>query len=131
MFMLAEGVSSAEDIDRVFKANMRAACGPCELMDTVGLQTVCDVEDVYIEERNMPTSGVDFIRQNYVAEGYLGQGTGRGLMEYPLNPQPAVIRDQLLGTWELKEWATMDTNGYQQHPMGKAYSYTHRMATFP
>ncbi|PLB45593.1 putative 3-hydroxyacyl-CoA dehydrogenase, partial [Aspergillus steynii IBT 23096] len=79
MSMLAERVSSAEDIDRVFKDNLHTEWGPCELMDQVGLQTVCDIEDVYIKERNMPTSGVDFIRQNYVARGHLGQSTGRGL----------------------------------------------------
>ncbi|KAI9037922.1 putative 3-hydroxyacyl-CoA dehydrogenase [Aspergillus affinis] len=118
MFMLAERVGKAEDIDRVFKANLHAAWGPCELMDMVGLQTVCDIEDVYIEERNVPAYGVEFIRQNYVTRGYMGRDAGRGLMEYPLKPQPASIRDQLLGSWDLMEFTAMDTDGNQQHPFG-------------
>ncbi|KAK1148961.1 hypothetical protein N8T08_007636 [Aspergillus melleus] len=65
VFVPAERVGTAEDIDRVFKANLHAAWGPCELMDMVGLQIVCDIEVVYIEERNVPAYVVEFIRQNY------------------------------------------------------------------
>ncbi|KAH8423167.1 uncharacterized protein LDX57_000922 [Aspergillus melleus] len=118
MLVLAERVCTAEDIDRVFKANLHAAWGPCELMDMVGLQTVCDIEDVYIEERNLPTYGVDFIRQNYVRRGHLGRDTSRGLIDCPSKPQPASIRDQLLGSWDLMELTAIDPNGHQQHPFG-------------
>lgn len=118
MSILAEGVSSAGDIDRVFKANLRAAWGPCELMDQVGLQTVCAIEDVYIRERNLSTFSVDFIRQEYVDRGHLGQDTGRGLMRHPLESPSASIRDQLLGSWELMEWAVMDTEGHKQKLFG-------------
>lgn len=107
MLVLAEHVAGAEDIDKVFKEGFHAKSGPCEIMDTVGLDTVCDIESHYMQERqNLPAYGVDFIRQNYVDCGNLGVSTGRGLLPHSSeNAPPGSLREEILGVWELVEYA--------------------------
>lgn len=106
MLVLAENVAGAEDIDKVFKEGFHAKSGPCEMMDLVGLNTVCDIESHYRQERpNLPTYGVDFIRQNYVDRGKLGVSTGEGLLKHPSTANAGSLREQILGVWELVEYA--------------------------
>ena len=56
---------------------------PCELMDSVGLQTVYDIEQHYIHERgNIPSYPAEYLRKHYVDKGSLGVKTGKGLYDY-------------------------------------------------
>ncbi|RJE25563.1 3-hydroxyacyl-CoA dehydrogenase [Aspergillus sclerotialis] len=110
MMVLAEGVVNPEDIDTVFRLGFQTRLGPCEMMDQVGLHTVCDIEDHYLKERvYLPSYAVDFIRQNYVAKGHIGRTIGRGLYNYTelerSKGQP-LRREELVGAWELAEYAT-------------------------
>ena len=109
MMLLAEGVASPEDIDTVFRLCLHTKLGPCETMDQVGLNTVCDIEEHYLKEREyLPAYAVNFIRQNYVEKGHIGRAIGRGLYNYTeLERSKGQIlhREQLTGAWELVEYA--------------------------
>jgi len=125
MTILAEDLGSPADIDKIFKHCFQAQLGPCESMDIVGLDVVCDIEDHYIQERNLPRDGVDFIRQNYIERGHLGEKTARGLFDhYTSNGVDArfqrSLKEQLIGAWELIEYvSTSNSDPSQKHyPMG-------------
>ncbi|KAK3078172.1 hypothetical protein LTS18_008266 [Coniosporium uncinatum] len=52
-------------------------------MDNVGLQTVCNIEEHYIQEcGNIPRYPVDFIRKEYIEKGNTGTNTGEGLYDH-------------------------------------------------
>lgn len=76
MFILAEDVSTPEEIDKLW-ANMWArGPPPCRLMDQVGLDTVAFIEDNYVQERGLDTEmTVGWLRTKYVSEGKLGKKT--------------------------------------------------------
>lgn len=83
MMVLAEGVAKPDEIDMLFRIGFQSRIAPCELMDQVGLHTVCDIEDHYIKERGyLPEYAVNFIRQSYVTKGNLGRMSGKGLLSY-------------------------------------------------
>ncbi len=83
MMVLADGVGTPADIDKLFRYCFSSQGAPCALMDNVGLQTVCNIEENYIAERGyIPRYPVDYIRQNYVDKGNLGTMTGKGLFDH-------------------------------------------------
>ena len=43
MVVLAEGVGTAGGIVKLFHYSFQSKLAPCELMDKIGLQTVCDI----------------------------------------------------------------------------------------
>ncbi|KAH0533454.1 hypothetical protein TsFJ059_002022 [Trichoderma semiorbis] len=87
--ILAEGVSTPEEIDALFIELTRSWGGPCRFMDAVGLDTVALIEDHYIKERQLsPTYTVDFLRREYLDKGRLGAKSPHGGL-YP--PQPKSI----------------------------------------
>ncbi|PYH83344.1 NAD(P)-binding protein, partial [Aspergillus uvarum CBS 121591] len=70
MMVLADGAGNPTDIDAMLKQVMHAKYGPCELMDLVGLQTVCDIEEIYLKERTyLPSYALEFFREKYVESG--------------------------------------------------------------
>lgn len=76
LLILAEGVSDAAEIDRLFGIMFQASVLPCQLMDRVGLDTVAFIEDNYINERHLDGSlTVDWLRSNYIQQGKLGLKT--------------------------------------------------------
>ena len=82
MRMLEEGVASADDIDRAMLIAYRHPIGPLRLSDIVGLDVRLDIA------RNLATALGDRyapprILERLVAEGHLGQKTGRGFFEWP------------------------------------------------
>ncbi|RAL13399.1 3-hydroxyacyl-CoA dehydrogenase family protein [Aspergillus homomorphus CBS 101889] len=71
MMVLADGVASPTEIDGIFKSCLHVQRGPCELMEEVGLETVCEIEEIYLEGRKwLPRYPLDFFRQNYVEAAY-------------------------------------------------------------
>ncbi|KAJ5135149.1 uncharacterized protein N7515_004427 [Penicillium bovifimosum] len=80
LLVLAEGVSDARTVDEMFKSFFNASNGPCQMMDTVGLDTVCNIEAVYTEARNLDTRAMDWLKKNYVDQGNLGAKGGKGLL---------------------------------------------------
>ena len=79
--ILAEGVSDAGEIDGLWRHMfIDNKITPCKLMDQVGLDTVAFIEDNYINERGLDGKlTVDWLRENYISQGKLGNKTpGKG-----------------------------------------------------
>jgi 3-hydroxyacyl-CoA dehydrogenase len=78
--ILAEGVSTPEELDRVWVEMFSGGkAGPCMMMDAVGLDTVKLIEEHYIEERGLSgEKTVDFLSKNYINQGKLGAKSGKG-----------------------------------------------------
>lgn len=82
LLALDEKVATPEEIDALFKAVLKTPKGPCEQMDTVGLDVVLAIEEHYAEERpELPTGPRDFLK-GMIADGKLGVKSGTGFFEY-------------------------------------------------
>jgi len=49
------------------------------MMDTVGLDTVYNIEVVYTEQRELDTTARDWLKETYVDKGNLGTKAGKSL----------------------------------------------------
>ncbi|KAK3984384.1 armadillo-type protein [Cladorrhinum sp. PSN332] len=79
LMVLAEGVASPEELDSVWtEMFIKNAVPPCELMDSVGLDTVSLIEQHYIRERNLEDRGVLPYLQKFIDEGKLGAKCSKG-----------------------------------------------------
>ena len=82
IFVLQEGLASAEDID----AGMRLGCnhpiGPLALADMIGLDTMLAVMEVFYEGFNDPKYRPAPLLKEMVAAGRLGRKNGRGFYSY-------------------------------------------------
>ncbi|KAL2069532.1 hypothetical protein VTL71DRAFT_14211 [Oculimacula yallundae] len=77
--VLAEGVSSPEQLDSVWMEMFGSKAGPCGMMDAVGLDTVEFIEDHYIKERGLSgEKTTEFLKKNYISQGKLGAKGGKG-----------------------------------------------------
>ncbi len=79
--ILAEGVSSAEEIDLLWENMFQLpnSLPPCRLMDQIGLDTVAFIEDNYIQERGLDgRMTVDWLRENYIDQDRLGFKSEKG-----------------------------------------------------
>lgn len=82
---LEEGVATPEEIDEIFKAVLKTPKGPCEQMDTVGLDVVLDIEKHCAEARkNLPEEPQNLLKE-MLAQGRLGVKSGRGFFAYQKN----------------------------------------------
>ena len=80
--VVAEGVSTPEDVDGIMRANMGIPAGPFQLMDQVGLDVVLDIEEHYLAEFPwIPSTSRDFVK-GYVDAGKLGRKSGEGFYRY-------------------------------------------------
>ncbi|MGA5650713.1 3-hydroxyacyl-CoA dehydrogenase family protein [Streptomyces seoulensis] len=80
--VVAEGVSTPEDVDRMWAINTGTAGGPFRAMDQVGLDVVLDIENHYAAENpDLPTGPRELLKR-YVDAGQLGVKTGRGFYAY-------------------------------------------------
>jgi 3-hydroxybutyryl-CoA dehydrogenase len=89
--VVAEGVSTPRDVDRMFEINTGSAAGPFRLMDQVGLDVVLDIEEHYCAEHPEYPEGPRQLLRTYVQQGRLGVKSGAGFYDYA-NPaqQPSV-----------------------------------------
>ena len=82
IFVLQEGLATAEDID----AGMRLGCnhpiGPLALADMIGLDTMLAVMEVFYEGFNDPKYRPAPLLKEMVAAGRLGRKSGRGFYSY-------------------------------------------------
>lgn len=78
--VLAEGVCPPDTLDKamieMFGFHNK---GPCASMDAVGLDTVALIEEHYVKERGLTTAPLDWLKENYVSKGKLGEKSGEGL----------------------------------------------------
>ncbi len=79
--IVAEGVSSPEEVDRICTRIEGSARGPFRRMDSVGLDVVLDIENVYAAEKPGIPQGPRDLLKSYVDRNWLGEKTNRGF--YP------------------------------------------------
>ncbi len=81
-FVLAEGLSTPEDIDAGMKLGCNHPIGPLALADMVGLDVCLAVMNVYFDEFNDSKYRPCPLLKELVAAGFLGRKTGRGVYTY-------------------------------------------------
>ena len=76
--LVRRGVSSPEEVNMCWVVNTGSVKGPIELIDQVGL----DLFHHILTASGDPTAqkNADFIKENYIDKGDLGEKTGKGLM---------------------------------------------------
>ncbi|CAD0083892.1 unnamed protein product [Aureobasidium vineae] len=89
LMVMAEGVSTPEQIDKAWIEMLGGKFGPCKSMDSVGLDTVALIEKHYIEERGLDSAlTVDFLQKNYLDHGKLGLKSDKGGLYAPKPSTP-------------------------------------------
>ena len=79
--VVADGVATPRDVDRIFQSVLRSAEAPFRLMDKVGLDVVLDIEEHYAATKEHESEGPLALLRRYVQEGRLGQKTGCGFYD--------------------------------------------------
>lgn len=88
--VVAEGVSTPQDIDQMFQLNTGSA-GPFRMMDQVGLDVVLDIEEHYSAEHPEYPEGPRRLLRTYIQQGRLGVKSGVGFYDdYPRPTQPDI-----------------------------------------
>ncbi|KQP12228.1 3-hydroxybutyryl-CoA dehydrogenase [Pseudorhodoferax sp. Leaf267] len=82
LFVLAEGIATAEDIDAGMKLGCNQPIGPLALADMIGLDVCLAVMNVYLEEYGDSKYRPCPLLKEMVAAGRLGRKTGRGVYTY-------------------------------------------------
>lgn len=78
----AEGIASAEDIDKGMRLGMNHPMGPLQLADFVGLDTLLHVMENLYNEYGDPKYRPPLLLRQMVRAGHLGRKTGRGFYDY-------------------------------------------------
>jgi len=82
IFLLAEGVASAGDIDIAIKLGANLPIGPLQLLDLIGLDIhLAKMETLYREFGDQKYRPPTLLRR-MVRAGYLGKKSGRGFFKY-------------------------------------------------
>ncbi|GAA4402507.1 3-hydroxyacyl-CoA dehydrogenase family protein [Tsukamurella soli] len=81
--VVADGVARPEDVDAMFRLNWHMPSGPFQMMDSVGLDVVLDIEDHYAAENPHLPEGPRRLLHEYVDAGKLGRKSGEGFYSYP------------------------------------------------
>jgi 3-hydroxybutyryl-CoA dehydrogenase len=79
--VVAEGVSTPQDIDAMWGSIMGTPGGPFRTMDQVGLDIVLDIENHYAAKNPNLSIGPRELLRRYVDAGHLGVKTGRGFYD--------------------------------------------------
>ena len=79
--VVAEGVSTPQEVDRMFEINTGSAAGPFRMMDRVGLDVVLDIEEHYCAEHPEYPEGPRQVLRRYLEQGRLGVKSGAGFYD--------------------------------------------------
>ncbi|MGC9194289.1 MAG: 3-hydroxyacyl-CoA dehydrogenase family protein [Syntrophobacteraceae bacterium] len=83
LHMWANDFVDFQDIDRAFRIFTGAQWGPFGLMDTVGLDTVANIEMVYFDKSKDPRDKPPQRLLEKIEQGELGVKAGKGFYTYP------------------------------------------------
>jgi 3-hydroxybutyryl-CoA dehydrogenase len=82
--VVAEGVSTPQEVDRMFEMNTGSAASPFRMMDQVGLDVVLDIEEHYCAEHPEYPEGPRRLLRSYLQRGRFGVKSGAGFYDdYP------------------------------------------------
>ena len=79
--LIEQGISEAEDIDRMCKLSFRHPMGPLELADLIGLNTVLAILE-YLHQELGERYRPSMLLKQMVKAGRLGRKSGRGTYDY-------------------------------------------------
>ncbi|OYV02183.1 MAG: 3-hydroxybutyryl-CoA dehydrogenase [Burkholderiales bacterium PBB5] len=82
LFVLSEGLATAEDIDAGMKLGCNHPIGPLALADMIGLDVCLAVMEVYFQQFADSKYRPCPLLKELVAAGWLGRKTGRGVYTY-------------------------------------------------
>ncbi|GGA19291.1 3-hydroxyacyl-CoA dehydrogenase NAD-binding domain-containing protein [Psychrobacillus lasiicapitis] len=82
IFVLGEGIASAEDIDKGMMLGANHPIGPLALADLIGLDTMLFVAETLLEETGDSKYRVPPLLRKKVRAGHLGRKSGRGFYNY-------------------------------------------------
>ncbi|TWC30554.1 3-hydroxybutyryl-CoA dehydrogenase [Pseudomonas sp. SJZ079] len=83
IFVLQEGLASAEDIDTGMKLGCGQPMGPLALADLIGLDTLLAIVEAFQREFGDPKYRPAPLLRELVAAGRLGRKSGEGFHRYP------------------------------------------------
>ncbi len=83
MRALEQGVGNAEDIDAGARVGLNHPMGPLELADFIGLDVCLNIMRVLEDGLGLEHMRPPQVLVDLVADGHLGQKTGRGFYAYP------------------------------------------------
>lgn len=82
VFVLQEGIATAEDIDKTMKLGTNVPMGPLTLADFIGLDTCLSIMQVLHRDLGDSKYRPAPLLVNYVEAGWLGKKSGRGFYSY-------------------------------------------------
>lgn len=81
-FVLMEGITSAEEIDKGMRLGCNHPIGPLALADLIGLDTCLFIMDTLFSETNDSKYRACPLLRKMVRAGHLGRKSGRGFFQY-------------------------------------------------
>jgi len=127
LFLLDQGYSTPDDIDRGWMLDWGTVIGPCGLLDRIGLDVILDVERVYYQATGDPSDRPPKILTDMVEQERLGIKTGEGFYMYP-NPryqQPGWLEGKF------EEPRSAQRNNAQNGPQSSRHRIVRRRARRP
>jgi len=87
IFVLQEGLATAEDIDKVMKLAGHHPIGPLALADVCGLDVVLMVGETLFRDTGDTKYRTPGLLRQLVSAGHLGRKTGKGFFDYASQPK--------------------------------------------